>query len=388
MTSPCSCRPSMSSSSATRPGASSSPPISWSNGASSASARSTLASRQLAERGVGLRVDLPDGVRQRRAVDVRALVQVDHANAGGVAGDVDRGVVGEAGVLVLLVLGVVGDGDALTGQLALRQGAHAPEDVGDRLVGIGEELVAVGAVLGIPLVAHAGEVVDEQLGEQREVGAPPVGVGGRGVVGDRTGARAVVAEVLSPQQELDGVPPRGDVGLATLFVGRHEHVGGDLGHARHVVHDPGFGVAVDVVDVRLIEGPGVDLAFGPVLGVVDRAIVEAEGFGGSVQEPAVEPGLLGGLEGLVGRTGHEGVDARLQRLDRGRHVGVRAVDDIAYDVATASGASSGRAVVPPPDVVVVSAVSSGSSSSEHAAAPRRAPARTTATSRRGNRCVT
>ena len=78
-------------------------------------------------------------------------------------------------MLVLLVLGVVGDGDALAGQLALRQGAHAAEDVGDGLARVGEELVAVGAVLGVPLVAHAAEVVDEQLGEQREVGAAALG---------------------------------------------------------------------------------------------------------------------------------------------------------------------------------------------------------------------
>ena len=69
--------------------------------------------------------------------------------------DVDGGVVGEAGVLVLLVLGVVGHGDALAGQLALRQRAHAAEDVGDGLARVGEELLAVGAVLGVPLVAHA-----------------------------------------------------------------------------------------------------------------------------------------------------------------------------------------------------------------------------------------
>ena len=98
-----------------------------------------------------------------------------------------------------------------------------------------------------------------------------------------TGAGAVVAEVLAPEEELDGVPAGGDVGLAALLVGGHEHLGGDLGHARGVVDDAGLGVALDVVDVGLVERPGVDLALGPVIGVVDRAIVEAEGLGGAVQ---------------------------------------------------------------------------------------------------------
>ena len=36
--------------------------------------------------------------------------------------------------------------------------------------GSARNVLAVGAVLGIPLVAHAAEVVDEQLGEEGEVG--------------------------------------------------------------------------------------------------------------------------------------------------------------------------------------------------------------------------
>ena len=109
----------------------------------------------LAQGGVGVGVDLGHGVGQRRAVHAVVLTRVDHPDADGVADDVDGGVVGEAGVLVFLVLGVVGHRDALAGQLALGQRAHAAEDVGDRLARVGEELLAVGAVLGIPLVADA-----------------------------------------------------------------------------------------------------------------------------------------------------------------------------------------------------------------------------------------
>ena len=86
---------------------------------------------------------------------------------------------------------------------------------------------------------------------------------------------------------------------------------------------PAVGIALDVVDVRLVEGPGVDLALRPVVGVVDRAIVEAEGLGGSVHLAAREPGVLGRLEGLLGRVGDERLDGGLQlggRLD-GRVVG-------------------------------------------------------------------
>ena len=138
----------------------------------------------LAERGVGVGVDLGDRLGQRRAVHAVVLAGVDHPDADGVADDVDGGVVGEAGVLVFLVLGVVGDRDALTGELALGQRAHAAEDVGDRLARVGEELLAVGAVLGVPLVADGGEVVHQQLGEERQVGGAALGDRRRGVVGE------------------------------------------------------------------------------------------------------------------------------------------------------------------------------------------------------------
>ena len=41
--------------------------------------------------------------------------------------------------------------------------------------GSARNVLAVGAVLGVPLVADAGEVVDEQLGEEREVGGAALG---------------------------------------------------------------------------------------------------------------------------------------------------------------------------------------------------------------------
>ena len=144
-----------------------------------------------------------------------------------------------------------------------------------------------------------------------QVGGAALGVGRRGVVGDGPGAGAVVAQVLAPQQELDGVPAGGDVGLAALLVAATIAVGGDLGEAGGVVDDAGVRVALDVVDVGLVHRPGVDLALGPVVGVVDRAVVEAEGLGRAVVVAGGQPLLLGGLEGGVGRVGDEGVDGLL-----------------------------------------------------------------------------
>ena len=81
---------------------------------------------------------------------------------------------------------------------------------------------------------------------------------------------------------------------------------------------PAVGVALDVVDVGLVERPGVDLALRPVVGVVDRAIVEAEDLGGSVQLAAGEPASLAACEGGLGGVGDEGVDGRLQLRGRRR----------------------------------------------------------------------
>ena len=152
-----------------------------------------------------------------------------------------------------------------------------------------------------------------------------VGVGFRRVVGERPFAGALRGQVLTPEQELDGVPTGRDVRLATLFVGLDDDVDGDVGVAGGVVDDAGRRVAIDVVDVRLVHRPGVDLALGSVGGVVDRAVVEPERLGRAVVVASGEPRLLGGGEGRVGRVGEEGVDRSLhlgRRCDRGLIVGV------------------------------------------------------------------
>ena len=137
-----------------------------------------------------------------------------------------------------------------------------------------------------------------------------VGVGIGRVVGERPFAGAVRGEVLAPEQELDGVPTGGDVRLAALLVGLDDDVGGDLGVAGGVVDDAGRRVALDVVDVRLVHRPGVDLALGAVGGVVDRAVVEPERLGRAVVVAGGEPRVLGGAERRVGRVGDEGRRSR------------------------------------------------------------------------------
>ena len=101
------------------------------------------------------------------------------------------------------------------------------------------------------------------------------------------------------------MPAGRDVGLAALLVGLDEDVGGDLGVAGGVVDDAGRRVAVDVVDVGLVHRPRVDLTLGAVVGVVDRAVVEAERLGRAVVVAGGEPRVLGGGEGRVGRVGEE-----------------------------------------------------------------------------------
>ena len=177
-------------------------------------------------------------------------------------------------------------------------------------------------------------MLEQQVAGDGQVGRPAVGVVGGRVVGDRAVARPVRGQVLAPEQELDGVPARGDVRLAALLVERREQLGVDRRVGVGVVDDAGRGVALDVVDVRLVERPGVDQTLGPVCLVVDRPAVEAERLGEPVVVAGRQPRLLGGLQGLVGRVGEERIDRRIElgrrlqrRLVRRVHAGGVVVDD-------------------------------------------------------------
>ena len=130
------------------------------------------------------------------------------------------------------------------------------------------------------------------------------------------------------------MPTRGDVRFAALLVERGDQLGVDRRVGVGVVDDAGRRVALDVVDVDLVERPGVDQTFGAVLLVVDRTAVEAERLGQAVVVACRQPRLLGGFQRLVRRVGEERVDRRVQlgrRLERclvgGVHPGGVVVDD-------------------------------------------------------------
>ena len=85
-----------------------------------------------------------------------------------------------------------------------------------------------------------------------------------------------------------------------------------VGYVSGSLTTPARRVAFDVVDVGLVERPGVDQALGAVFLVVDRPAVEPECFGEPVVVTGRQPGLLGGFQRLVGRIGQEGVDGHVQ----------------------------------------------------------------------------
>ena len=223
-------------------------------------------------------------------------------------------------MFVLLRTLLVGHVHPLAGQLAARQLADAGDDHRQRLDGIaGDELGAVVVGVGSPRLDEAGEVLEEQVAGDGEIGAAAVGVVGGRVVGDRSFARTVGGQVLAPEEELDGVPAGGDVGLAALLVERREQLGVDRRVGVGVVDDAGRRVALDVVDVGLVERPGVDQTFGSVSLVVDRTAVEAERLGQAVVVACRQPRLLGGLQRLVRRVGEERIDRGIEfgrRLER------------------------------------------------------------------------
>ena len=89
---------------------------------------------------------------------------------------------------------------------------------------------------------------------------------------------------------------------------------------------PAAVVALDVVDVGLVERPGVDLTLRAGLLVVDRPAVEAERLGEAVVVAGGQPCLLGGLQRLLGRVGDEGLEGRGQLGRRGERCLVGGVD--------------------------------------------------------------
>ena len=85
---------------------------------------------------------------------------------------------------------------------------------------------------------------------------------------------AGIAQVLAPQEKLNGVVASGDVCLATLLIEGFK--GRSVDGLAGVIDDPGVGIIYDIVDVLFIKRPRVEQAFRSVSGVVDGTIVEAK----------------------------------------------------------------------------------------------------------------
>ena len=281
-------------------------------------------------------VDLHDEVLDAGAGDlgaveggVAAVPDIPHADD--VLHHVAVGVVGEAGVLVFLVAAVEGSLEALAAGLEAGEHDHAREDALDG--GLRSQAGPVGAVAfgRVPGGVEALEVAHEDVADEGQVELAAVGVRGRAGARDvevlpGTGSRAVGAHVLAPEQELDGVVAGRHVGLAADLVEGEQGRGVERDAA--VVDDARGVVALDVVDVVLVEGPGVHGALGAVVGVVDGAVVEAVDLGHQVGLAAVEPGLAGRVHGLVARGGEEGVDGTVQGERGGVAVGVGGAHDV------------------------------------------------------------
>src|SRR5581483_9598414 len=156
---------------------------------------------------------------------------------------------------------------------------------------------------------------------QFEISPPPVVVAlARRVVGRGTGAGAGRGKVLPPEQELDRVPAGGDVALVAHLVALVD--GEERDRDGRVVDDAGVRLAGDVVEEGLVERPGIEAA----LDVLDRAVIEAEGFRDEIGRAGGDPGRARRGELLSGRIGEEGGDRLLHPLRRGRGRDVAPVD--------------------------------------------------------------
>ena len=163
--------------------------------------------------------------------------------------------------------------------------------------------------------------MDQQFGRHGQVLGAALGVltFAFDVVLERAVARAGLAHVLAPEQELDGVPAGADVLFTAALVGLGQRGLGDF--ELGVVDHAGLGLARHVVHIGLVQRPGVDLAFRTFF-VVDRAAIEAEGLGLPVELARVQPGLARLVQAFGRRGGDEGGDGGLQVLGRGQGVGV------------------------------------------------------------------
>ena len=224
-------------------------------------------------------------------------------------------------MFVFLVLRIQCHFHAFAGEFTARERAQADDDLAHRFLAAFFKLGAVVPGVGRPGFDHGRQVVDQQLGGDRQVLGAALGVFtlALDVVLKRAVARAGVALVLAPEQELDGVPAGADVLFTAALVGLDQRGLGDLEVG--VVDHAGLGLAGHVVHIGLVQRPGVDLAFGALV-IVDRAAVEAEGFGLAVELARVQPGLAGFLQTFGGGCLDELGNGGLHVFGRGQGVAV------------------------------------------------------------------
>ncbi len=132
-------------------------------------------------------------------------------------------------MLVFLGPLCVGNIYPLSGQFALAESAGAGDDVNQRVIGrLRHELGAVVLLAGSSGVNHVLQVPDQSVGGHREVLASSVGIIRSGVVRNRTISGPVVIQVLSPEEELNGVPAGGHVFLAAFLVEGDDEISRDF----------------------------------------------------------------------------------------------------------------------------------------------------------------
>ena len=177
----------------------------------------------------------------QRTRDGAVLTKVNSLHAQSVGHYVRGGIVGKAGMFVLLRALLVGNDHALAGKFAAAHLAYAGNDVLQGIVRIlANELSAVVVCSRRPCVHHLPQVEEKKIRRDGKIGCPPLGIGAGGVVLDGSVTRPVVVEVLAPEQELNGVPASGDVLFAALLVERNQERRVDYGERFRVVDDTGL----------------------------------------------------------------------------------------------------------------------------------------------------
>lgn len=258
---------------------------------------------------------------QHAAVALPVLAQPHVLDAGGVGHDVAVRVVGEAGVFVFLVLRIQRHFHALAGEFTARERAQADDDLAHRFPAAFLETRTVVLLARCPGLDQEVQVVDQQFRGDVEELAAAVGVGRLAVhiVLKGAVARAGLAQVLAPQQELHRMPAGADVLFAAALVEPGQVGLGDL--ELGVVDQAGLGFALHVVHIGLVQRPGVDLAFGALV-VVDRAAVEAERLGLAIELARGQPRLARGGQAIGRGRGGEGLYGGLHVLRSGQRVAV------------------------------------------------------------------